>query len=409
MQFALLLIALGYVVWRNVEAWPVLPTPTVRASVPYFADFPSHRYTRPEIERYATGKLSDGRLIGDLYNADVFSSFELGATFVPPSGSATDFRRYGWPTMIVLYRYDAEYDDAYAKTNASARPSSLRNGWWGWTYIFKRIDATGRRETFMFSSKGLAGGPLMLIAAWGVGRLLRWLVFVLRIASRDRPRKRDRLAHRAPVLCVVACAIGVTIASLRPRIDPGYAFPSTLNPAWSNTGVTAADVAQLAEKPMGEAILAQAILDATSGVASTPGTYLAFGWRSEIGTIHTYESGGWPASLVHKSVGEQQDFEASGRPEISLKFRRASVAAVVRWSGTRERNARYSVSFHSAASLALGLCAVWIATGLGAWLVGWTVRRRTAQRLARGWCVQCGYNLSGLGGQRRGLDSRVNR
>ena len=262
LQVAALLIALGYVVWRNIEAWPVLPPPTVRASVPYTADFPSHRYTRPTIERYATGELSDGRLIGDLLNTDIFSNYELGVTFLPPSGVATEFRRYGWPTVVVFYRYDASYDDVYAKTNPSATLSTFRNGWWwGRDYISKRIDASGRRESFVFYSRGLAGEPLMLLAAWGAGRLLRWIVFILRIAGRGGPRKRDRLAHRAPVLCIVACAIGVTIASLRPQIDPGYAFPSLVNPAWSNTGVTAADVAQLAERPTGEAVLAQAILD----------------------------------------------------------------------------------------------------------------------------------------------------
>ncbi|MCH7791907.1 MAG: hypothetical protein IID31_06475 [Planctomycetes bacterium] len=397
-QCAALLIALGYVVWRNIEAWPVLPTPVVSSSIPYTADFPLHRHTRLDIERYASGELSDGRFISDLLNTDLFSNYELGVTFLPPSGVATEFQRYGWPTTIVLYRYDAKYDDAYAKTNASARPSSFRNGWWGWDYISKRIDASGRRESFVFYSRGLAGGPLMLLAAWGAGRLLRRIVFLLRVASRDGLRKRDRLARRAPVLCVVACAIGVTIASLRPQIDPGYAYPSLVNPVWSNTGVTAADVAQLAKEPTGEAVLAQAILDATPGEASTPDTCLAFGWRSEIGTTHTDGAGGWPGPLVHRNVGEQQSFEALGRPEVSLTFRRASVSAIVHWSGPRERTAYYTLSSHSTASLALGLCAVWIATGLGVWLVGWTVRRRTARRLARGWCVQCGYDLKGLTG-----------
>ena len=392
-QIATLLIALGYIVWRNIEAPRVMAGPTTYASIPYNADFPANRYTRADIERYASGEVADGRLLKDLRTA-YFATYELGVVFLPPAGFATHYHRYGWPARIVSYGYDAQYDDVYAKTNPSAKPSTLRNGWWGWAYMVKRIDAQGRLETFLFSSKGLLAGPLTLIAAWGAGRVLRWLVFLLRVASRDGRRRRDRLARRAPVLCIAACAIGVTIASLRPQFDPGWASPRPANPACSDTGVTGADFVRFAKDPEGEAALARAILDATPDANVSPDACLAYGWASNISITLT----SWGSELLGASVQEQQGFEASGRPVISLERRNTTLLARVHWRGTRERMAYYSFSYGKATTLALELCALWIATGLVVWLIGWTVRRRTARRLARGWCVQCGYDLRGLTG-----------
>ena len=102
------------------------------------------------------------------------------------------------------------------------------------------------------------------------------------------------------------------------------------------------------------------------------------------------------SELLGASVQEQQGFEASGWPVISLERQNSTLFARVHWRGTRERMAYYGFSYGKATTLALELCALWIATGLGVWLTGWTVRRRTAKRLTRGSCVQCGYDLKGL-------------
>ena len=391
-QVAALLVALGYVVWRIVSVSSVMPGPATYPSVPYSAGFPSNRYTRADVERYASGEVSDGQLLKDL-DSNVLGTNELGVTFLPPAGFATHYHRYGWPARIVSYGYDAQYDDVYAKTNPSAKPSTLRNGWWGWAYMVKRIDAQGRLETFLFSSKGLLGGLLTLIAAWGAGRVLRWLVFLLRVASRDGLRRRDRLARRAPVLCVVVCAIGVTIASLRPQAFPGWASPVPRNPACSDTGITLADTIQFAKEPGGEAAFARAILDATPEAASNPDACLAFAWGSKVSLTST----GWAIGrLLWGTVLEHQGVQASGPRAISFKRDRASVIATVRWRETDGRMAMYSFSYGRAATLVLELCAAWIAAGLCVWPIGWTVRRRTIRRLARGWCVRCGYDLKGL-------------
>ena len=396
-QAAVLLIALSYVVWRNIEAWPILPPPTVGAGVPFSAEFPRHRYSRTDLERYASGERADGRLISDLHNTDMVGNFELGVTFVSPSGDGQEFRRYGWPTDIAIYLYDATYDDVYAKTNPTATLSAFRNGWWwGQTYISKRIDSSGRREIFAFYLKALAVGPVMVLAAWGAGRLLRWIAFAIRIAQRHEKRVRDRLARRLPLLCVLACAIGVTVASLLPRFDPGVAFPIPWNPGASYPGLFAADIARLIQEPAGESILARRILDATSDVPSTSDACLVFGWRSDFGFSGTNASGGWPVGAVSHIVTEQEGVASAGKPAFSLNFRRTHVEIIARSSGDRQRIVRYRFPFDLAARLVLGLCAVWITTGFGVWVCGWTVRKRTTRRIERGWCVQCGYDLSGL-------------
>ena len=261
--------------------------------------------------------------------------------------------------------------------------------------MVRRIDAQGRLETFLFVSRGLFGGPLTLIAAWGAGRVLRWLVFLLRVASRNGLRRRDRLARRAPVLCIVVCGIGVTIASLRPQANPGWASPRPMNPACSDTGVTVADVLQFAKDPGGEAALARAILNATPEAISNPDACLAFAWGSRISLTSTH----WVLGrLVWGTVLENQGVEASGPRTITFEREKTSVIATVRWRETDGQMAMYSFSYGRAATLVLELCAAWIAAGLGVWPIGWMVRLRTARRLARGWCVQCEYDLKGLMG-----------
>ncbi|MCH7793335.1 MAG: hypothetical protein IID31_13770 [Planctomycetes bacterium] len=69
---------------------------------------------------------------------------------------------------------------------------------------------------------------------------------------------------------------------------------------------------------------------------------------------------------------------------------------VVRRSNPRYALANYWLSRSRAALLVLGLCGVWVGAGLIVGVVRWRVRRRTARRLQRGWCVRCGYDLRGL-------------
>ena len=402
MQVAALLIALGYVVWRNIEAWPVLPTPVVYPSIPYSPQLPAHRFTRDDIERYASGEIADGRLLGEL-TQDELADHQLGVVFASPAGRASEFRRYGWPFTIVSYRYDAEYDDIYTKENPSARPSTLRNGWWGPTYMFKRIDASGRMVTFMFSSFSMVGGPVLLIAAWIVGRFLRRGLLAMRLARRDGRRVWDRLAYRLPLVCLIVSALGVTAASVWPRFDPGWSEAMPAGLVWSDTGLTATDIMGLAEGEGGESALARAILDAAGSNASASDACLLYGFQSEIGFMYSMQSGGWPRSFINRYFNEQEGFTRSGRPTRSLDCSSNWLSAVVRWKGPLERVEYTSFSMHRAAVLALGLFAVWSAAGLSVWLTGWWIRRRTARRLARGWCVQCGYDLKGLRGNGENL------
>lgn len=223
---------------------------------------------------------------------------------------------------------------------------------------------------------------------------MRRIVVALSLVSKDGNRRRDRWARRTPLLCTITCAIGLIIASALPKHDPGWGSPIPLNPAFFETGVTGADVAGFIEEPIGEADFARLILDATTESAGSD-TCLVYAWRSDIGMTFTYMSGGWPQSIVHRSAREQQGFVASSRPTTRFNWGQHRVSMAVRWEGLLWRTENTSVSLVQAAPVALGLGVLWIATGFGVWLVGWTVRRRTAKRINRGLCVQCGYDLSG--------------
>lgn len=391
-QVVVLLVALAYVVWSSLRVTPLTAGPTSYPNVPYYAEFPSTRITRADVERYASGEIADGRLLKEL-RAQTLGTYELGAVFVPPKGAAVDYIRYGWPTWIVRYSYDAQYGDVYARTNPSTTRTPLRNGWWGWAYLVNRIDEQGRLETFLFSSQGLVGVPLALVAAWIGGRGLRWLVFLFRVAGRDGNRRRDRMVLRMPVICVVACAIGVTIASLWPQVRPSWAYPVPANPACADTGVTLTDLVRFGEESGGEAALAHAVLDATASAASSPESCLAFAW----GTKTSITSTGWAVGrLLSGTVLEQQGAEASGRRIVSFEHENGSISVWVRWSGTERCVALYRFAYGKATTLLLELCAVWIGAGLCVWPIGYISRRRTKRRLGRGWCVVCGYDLGGL-------------
>ena len=374
----------------------MLPPPTLFARVPFSPEFPTHRFTHADIERYATGERADGLLIGDVFNDVLFDNYELGVAFTSPAGSRTEFRRYGWPFGVLIYRYDADYDDVYAKTNPSSNVGTNPTGWFGWAYIDRRVDSIGRRETFLFSYHTLTGAPVVIVAAWGLGRILRWLAIAVHLCRRDGDRLRDRMFRRSSVLFALFSAVLVVALSAIPRIDPGYAFTANLFLPLTPTGTFTSDLAAFASMPDGEAALARVILDATADTDVSDEECLAIGIKGEIGIEQSSQGGGWPNGLLYIRKAEQTGFETTDAPSLSLTWHHSSVEATAFWSGPRQRGSYHTIKYDRGSHIALGLMGVWIGTGFGIWLTGWWVRRRTARRIERGWCVQCGYDLSGL-------------
>ena len=60
------------------------------------------------------------------------------------------------------------------------------------------------------------------------------------------------------------------------------------------------------------------------------------------------------------------------------------------------RGETYTFSFYTAAQVFLGFAVLWIVAGIGTWLTGWWIRKRSARRVASKHCVRCGYDLKGL-------------
>ncbi|MCH7792495.1 MAG: hypothetical protein IID31_09485, partial [Planctomycetes bacterium] len=374
-QLATLLTAIAWIVWRNWLAWPVLPVPLVYPAGGAMPEFPAHRFTRGDVERYASGEIADGRLLGDLYTADlqrpeVLRHWVLAVTFVPASGARWEFRRYGWPSAFVIYRYSALYDDVYdVYTRMSPSPIGRPppQKWWrDWVYVAERIDEHGRRETFVINTRALAEPLLVLIAMWGVGRVLRWFVFVVGLASVGGSRLRDRLGRNMPFAVAALASLIMIGASIRQRIDPGESFPipQTLISAGARTILTLADIDELGEQVSGEASLARAILDATVATPRDSRDCLVFGWASTFDTTFADAGGGWPKGLLGLDVTEVLGRESSDRTIRRVSTPEGSLKVVVRRSNPRYALANYWLSRSRAALLVLGLCVVWVGAGL---------------------------------------------
>ena len=395
-KFASLVLVLGYIVWQNVQAWPVMSAPSTYFHRP--AVFPAHQYTRHDLEQYASGAITDGRLVGDLFNDYAFGSLELEVALIAPAGDRSGGVWYGWPTAIASYTRGASYDDVYAGTNPVITLGGSRSGWHGLTYFVNRFDAQGRYEAFNLNAKAFVLPLFMVVAAWSLGRALCFALVVTRVAAHDSTRVRDTVTRRVPILCAAACAIGVAAASFQPFRSPDYIRPTTTPTPCVKTGLTVADLARLSTEPNGDAVVAIAILEAIGEETTHTSDSLVFGFTSDAGETLVYGDGGWPEGHMFaftEQVG-RTDGNRQSRPRITLMRGGYSLKVVVRWGDPLERYDAHDISLVSMALIGFGLYAAWWSAGVAVWFIGWRVRQRAARRVARGWCARCGYDLSGL-------------
>src|SRR5690606_35134097 len=120
-QLAAIALALGFWAYKMAESWPTLPAPTTYGPGVTGAEFPGERFTRADLEAYASGHRADGRLL-QVFGAEILdTSVGIEAALVPPVGGVNHpVVAYGWPYSIYSWRKNANYTDIYALTNPSA-------------------------------------------------------------------------------------------------------------------------------------------------------------------------------------------------------------------------------------------------------------------------------------------------
>src|SRR5690606_1642298 len=62
-QFIAIACGLGWWAYKMAETWPTLPAPTVTPPGITSAEFPQQRFTRADLEAYASGERTDGALL----------------------------------------------------------------------------------------------------------------------------------------------------------------------------------------------------------------------------------------------------------------------------------------------------------------------------------------------------------
>ena len=239
------LVQLGAVVavllwmgWRFWEAWPVASPPRTFPPGVQGVEFPPTGFSHADIELLAERGTDDSLVDAlGLLPEHALPGTEITAAFVEPTGYVSEFRRYGWPVELIVYRYDTSYQDVYAR--AGAVPVTLRGsrGWQGLTHGRERVDVLGRREIRLLLLGALGPIAVVLIAAWWLGRLLRRLCCLAGLAHRDATRRRDRFAQRLPEVALFGALVLTVGLSVRPREEVSAILPNPWMPPTAPTGL----------------------------------------------------------------------------------------------------------------------------------------------------------------------------
>jgi hypothetical protein len=376
-----LAFVVGVLVYAGVQwrAWPPPGVATVIAPGVGSHEFPRERFTASDIAAYASGEQADGRLVGALRLDDPTGKLGLDVGFVPPGGTATTFRRYGWPTPLVTYRWDGTYEDVYARTGLISQPAASGPRWSSRSYITQRILADGRRESRVVAFWGAAAPLVLVVAAWTAGR------FAGRALGRW-PRVRRSL----PWACAGGMAVMVGTLSVRGVDDADPMWPVTPR-ATVPGGLTVGDVVRLGERPGGEAELAAMLAPKVDDAAAS--NVLVIGVSHAEATSQSWGQGGWPKGLVMDSRIEPAGARARLGELRRVGFERGSVNLV--YTDATGSLARRYVTV-SMGEFAVGCSAVLVLVGVVGWGVrgwGYVDRRRWERRVARGLCARCGYDV----------------
>ena len=396
LKCAVLLLVLAFIGWKNVGAWPPMGTTRTRGSLP--AGLLAHKYTRADLEKYASGEVDDGQLMADVQRPYLMGTYELEAGFGSPQGAVTLRSWHGWPGAVTSRQTMTDYDDVFEKTNPSTKTKLTDDGWNRLAYIRNGSTAEGGFTYFTFMGHMLMLPLTVVLFAIGAGQALRLALTALQVVAKDGTRRRDRLVRRVPLLCALLCVIGIALGSLKIASYPEQVFLKNAVATSAALNLTTDDIARLADAPSGEAEFARTVLDATDALPVVPNDALAIGWSSEEPMTIQGGRGGWLDLMMYTHYWNTQatDNGRTGWPRVSLRRNGVELDISLRWGNPLVREEYYSWWMYPASKLLASLFAAWWAPSMAAALVHWWVRRRAKKRAGAVQCVRCGYDLTGI-------------
>lgn len=394
------LVQLGAVVavllwmgWQLWEAWPAASPPRTFPPGVQGVEFPPTGFSHADIELLAERGTGDSLVDAlGLLPEYALPGTEITAAFVEPTGYVSEFRRYGWPVELIVYRYDTGYQDVYARTGAA--PVTLRGsrGWQGFTHGRERVDALGRRENRLLLMGALGPIAVVLIAAWSLGRMGRGVCCLAGLARRDGTRRRDRFAQRLPEFAILGTLVLTVGLSIGPREEVSSTAPNPWMPPTAPTGLRTEQLLGLRDSADADRRVARAILEATANLTPT-GDTLLFGWSSPTTVNQTQRTGAWPAGLFYDTAVSRPGSEASPLRRHALRLERGGLLLAWRSEPPAARSRQLTVQLNKLTGPLLALWGVAVAAGLALRLGWWLLRRRAAGRGRRGQCVRCAYDI----------------
>ncbi len=389
-----LLVLIGYA-WMVWSRWPAAPAPTSNRPNSEVT-LPLERLTAHDLAEYAKGARRDGALCDALaFRSDPTGAILIQYGFGPPTGYVQEFKRFGWPTPFLVYRWDCHYADVYARRKPRALAQQFTLRWMGWRHYRQRTDEIGRRETRVIDLPALIG-PVVIVflsvmATCRAMRAIRcvsvsWLCW-----------RRARWAIPVAVGLLVASALAA--AALRPRAQIESMFSPLPTTTMAPLGLRTSEVRTLASELDGEAQLAAKMIEFAK--LSSPTDVLVLRARPVDVTQTSAVLGGWPQGSVSvvRTWPERSPFG-----EVS--FRRARidrgwiVLDFVGEAGLSPPSSPPQLNITFSLTTVLGLVGIlallWIMLAALLRFLAWLGDRRERQRMAAGHCAWCGYDLRGV-------------
>lgn len=392
-QLVAVVAVLLWMGWRSWEAWPAAPPPRTLPPGMLSVEFPPTGFSHADVELLAERGTGDSLVDAlGLVLDYALPGTEITAAFVEPIGYVSEFRRYGWPVDLIVYRYDTGYQDVYARTGAA--PVTLRGsrGWQGLTESRERLDALGRRENRLLLLGALGPIAVVLIAAWTLGQLVRRVCCLAGLVHRGATRRRDRFAQRLPEVALLGALVLTVGLSIRPREEVSAILPNPWMPPTAPTGLRTEQLLGLRGSADADRQVARAILEATSTLTPT-GDTLLFGWSSPTTVNQMQRSGAWPAGLFYDTVVSRPGSEASPLWLRALRLERGGLLLTWRSEPPAARTRSLTVQLTRLTGPVLALWGVAVGVGLALRVGWWYLRRRAAGRGRRGQCVRCAYDI----------------